>query len=43
LSETGVESIPSVGTWQQVTNVTEDLNFKSAFVEHREHHTNGQQ
>jgi hypothetical protein len=43
MSETGVESMPSVETWQQITNVTEDLNFTSALVEHREHHGNGQQ
>jgi beta-mannosidase len=43
LSETGVESMPSLETWQQATNDSEDLNYTSAFVEHREHHGNGQQ
>jgi beta-mannosidase len=42
LSETGVESMPSVQTWQQITNLTEDLNYTSTLVEHREHQANGQ-
>ena len=43
LSETGVQSMPSLETWQQATNVSEDFNFTSAFVEYRDHHGNGQQ
>jgi hypothetical protein len=43
LSETGVESMPSLQTWQQATNLSEDFNFTSKFVEDREHHGNGQQ
>lgn len=42
LSETGVESMPSVETWKQATNSSEDLSFTSAFVENREHHDPGQ-
>lgn len=42
LSETGVQSMPSIGTWTQVTNLTEDLNFTSDFVINRDHHYNGQ-
>jgi hypothetical protein len=33
LSETGVESMPSLQTWQQVANASED----------RDHHGNGQE
>jgi hypothetical protein len=43
LSETGVESMPSLETWQQATNSREDFNFTSTLVENREHHGNGQQ
>jgi hypothetical protein len=43
LSETGVESMPSLETWLQTTNSSEDLNFTSALVQNREHHGNGQQ
>lgn len=42
LSETGVESMPSVETWQQITNATEDLNYTSTLIERREHHPFGQ-
>jgi hypothetical protein len=42
LSETGVESMPSLETWQQATNVSEDLNFTSTFVVNRDHHEYGQ-
>ena len=42
LSETGVESMPSIETWQQITNSSEDWNFFSTLVENREHHDNGQ-
>jgi hypothetical protein len=43
LSETGVESMPSLETWEQATNVSIDFNFRSAFVENRDHHRNGQE
>ncbi len=42
LSETGVESMPSLQTWEEVTNVSEDLNFDSKLVENREHYGDGQ-
>lgn len=42
LSETGVESMPSLRAWRQATNETEDFNFTSAFVVNRDHHGNGQ-
>ncbi len=35
--------MPSLETWKQVTNSSEDFNFQSAFVEYRNHHANGQQ
>jgi beta-mannosidase len=38
LSETGIESMPSLETWQQITNSSEDLSFTSTLVENREHH-----
>ena len=40
LSETGVQSFPSLDTWQEATNKQSDFNFKSSFVQHREHSTN---
>jgi len=43
LSETGVQSMPSIETWQQATNFSADWNFTSNFVQHRQHHDNGQQ
>ncbi len=42
LSETGVESMPSLETWQQATNFSEDFNFTSTFVVNRDHHEYGQ-
>jgi beta-mannosidase len=42
LSETGVESMPSMRTWQQSTNYTEDFNYTSTFVVNRDHHPDGQ-
>jgi hypothetical protein len=35
--------MPSLETWQQATNFSEDFNFTSILVENREHHGNGQQ
>ena len=43
ISETGVQSMPSLETWQEITNSSEDFNFESAFAAYRNHHTNGQQ
>jgi len=43
LSETGVQSMPSIETWQQATNFSADWNFTSTFVQNRQHHDNGQQ
>jgi hypothetical protein len=34
--------MPSLETWQQATNVSEDFNFTSTFVEYRDHHGYGQ-
>ncbi len=42
LSETGVESMPSLETWQEATNASEDLNFDSKLVINRDHHPHGQ-
>jgi hypothetical protein len=42
LSETGVESMPSLQTWKEATNASEDFTFESKLVENREHHGNGQ-
>ena len=37
MSETGVQSMPSIDAWQQITNSTGDWNFFSELVQHREH------
>ncbi len=37
LSETGIQSLPSLDTWRQATTNTSDLNIQSNFVAHREH------
>jgi beta-mannosidase len=42
LSETGVESMPSLQTWQEASNSSDDFNFESKLVENREHHGGGQ-
>jgi hypothetical protein len=42
LSETGVESMPSLQTWKESTNASDDLKFDSKLIENREHHGNGQ-
>jgi hypothetical protein len=34
--------MPSLETWQQATNMSEDFNFTSTFVENRDHHGYGQ-
>jgi hypothetical protein len=35
--------MPSLETWQQITNSSEDFNFQGKLVEYRNHHSNGQQ
>lgn len=35
--------MPSLETWKQVTNSSEDFDFLSAFTQYRNHHGNGQQ
>ena len=42
ISETGVQSMPSLETWMQITNSSEDFNFEGTLVEYRNHHGNGQ-
>jgi hypothetical protein len=37
LSETGINSSPSLDTWQQVTQNATDLQYESLFIKHREH------
>jgi beta-mannosidase len=37
LSETGIQALPSLDTWLQTTQNTTDLEYHSAFVDHREH------
>jgi hypothetical protein len=34
--------MPSIETWQQATNFTEDLKFNSTLLQNRQHHPNGQ-
>jgi beta-mannosidase len=40
LSETGIQSLPSLDTWYQTTTNLSDLNFNSSFILHREHSEN---
>ena len=40
LSETGIQSLPSLDTWLEVTNNSADLAFASNFTLHREHSGN---
>ena len=40
LSETGIQSLPSLDTWKQATTNPVDLNFNSSFLQHREHSSN---
>ena len=37
LSETGIQALPSLDTWLQVTQNVSDFQFLSSFVHHREH------
>jgi hypothetical protein len=34
--------MPSLETWQQITDISEDWDFISTLVENREHHPFGQ-
>ncbi|CAF0879148.1 unnamed protein product [Adineta ricciae] len=40
LSETGIQSLPSLDTWKQATSNPVDFNFNSSFLQHREHSNN---
>lgn len=40
LSETGIQSLPSLDSWLEVTNNSADLIFASNFTLHREHSGN---
>ena len=40
MSETGVQSAPSLDSWHQVTQNISDLQYGSAFYQHREHSPN---
>lgn len=40
MSETGVQSLPSLDSWYQVTQNVTDLQYQSAFSWHREHSYN---
>lgn len=37
LSETGIQSLPSLDAWRQATTNASDLVFNSSFLDHREH------
>ncbi|CAF1285527.1 unnamed protein product [Rotaria sp. Silwood1] len=40
LSETGIQSLPSLDTWYQTTTNSSNLKFNSSFLLHREHSEN---
>ncbi|CAF1181512.1 unnamed protein product [Rotaria sordida] len=40
MSETGLQSLPSLDSWYQVTHNISDLQYGSAFYQHREHSPN---
>jgi len=40
MTETGLQSLPSLGSWYQVTDNISDLQYGSAFYQHREHSPN---
>ncbi|CAF2561588.1 unnamed protein product [Rotaria sp. Silwood2] len=40
LSETGIQSLPSLDTWYQTTTNSSNLNVNSTFILHREHSGN---
>jgi beta-mannosidase len=42
LSETGIQSMPSIQTWQQITYFSEDFYFNSTLLQNRQHHPDGQ-
>jgi hypothetical protein len=35
--------MPSLETWQQATNDSENFNFTGAFIKYRDHHPHGEQ
>ena len=37
LSETGIQSLPSIETWYPIINQSSDLSLESNFMQHREH------
>ena len=37
LSETGIQSLPSLDAWYEVTKNISDLSLDSDFIQHREH------
>ena len=37
LSETGIQALPSLDSWLEVTKNVSDLQFRSLFVNNREH------
>ncbi|CAF1534599.1 unnamed protein product [Didymodactylos carnosus] len=41
LSETGVQSLPSLESWLQVTNDSAEWNYSSRLMLHRQHHPDG--
>lgn len=40
MTETGLQSLPSLDSWYQVTQNISDLQYGSAFYQHREHSPN---
>ena len=40
LSETGIQSLPSLDSWKQATSNSSELVFNSSFLIHREHSGN---
>ena len=40
LSESGVQALPSVETWKEITNNQSDFNFNSSFNRYRNHGEN---
>ena len=40
LSESGVQALPSIDTWREITNNLSDFNFNSSFNRYRNHGAN---
>lgn len=40
MTETGLQSLPSIDSWYEVTNNISDLKYGSTFYQHREHSPN---